>query len=463
VASIAVRAGIKEDRYGQPGSIMESDLISGAYSRRDVEIDANTDNSIPYATTESYYLKVTPAFYVGDTVTIKADITKEHKEPKSANYWAITWPPPRTISNKVDHEKDKFGVLPQVVVENRLGSSADNKLTFGYDKYVYELTSHSNNWIYGTATLDAWYYQDIERDQYAYYIHDALMLFDRVVLNGGYRYEKSTFTSDFEDNNSAYLSTRHSFDQEAAEIGVTCLLGGGSNVYYNYNKGFRYPKSDEFMSLMTGVVNEQLIPQQSDHHQLGVNYRFNNRLKFGLCLFRLDTTDEIYYDANVYQNLNYNGKIRRDGVETGFSLKALDWLTFKGSYTRTEAGFESGTYDGNVFPGVPKHTYDFSTFIDCEHFSAWASLHGVSESYFISDWDNRIQGEKRKLSGFTVLDVKASYKYGDFEVFTGINNVLDKEYEEYAVEGSNNDTWVYEPAYYPSPERNFFAGITYTY
>ncbi len=461
--SVEVSTGYKNDRYGQPGALLESDLISGEYSRRDVEVDANTDNSIPYAETETYYFKLTPTFYVGDMVTVTADLIKEHKEPKSTNYWAVTWPTSKAINNTVDNEKDKLGILPQVLIESALGGLAENKLTFGYDNYVYELTTHSNNWIYGTGVLDAWYYQDIERDQYAYYVQDALTLFDILVLKGGYRYEKSDFISNFDDNDSPARTTRHAFDEEAAEIGISYLFGEGSNVYYNYNKGFRFPKSDEFMSLTTGVVNEELLPQKSEHHQIGINYQLNQRLKLGCCLFRLDTTDEIYYDNTVYQNLNYDGKIRRDGVETGLSLNALDWLTLKGTYTFTEAAFESGTYDGKNFPGVPEHSYALSSIVKIESFSFWASLHGAGTSYFVSDWDNSIQGEERRMAGYNVLDVKASYGHKSFQFFAGINNVLNEEYEEYAIEGINNDTWAYEPAYYPSPGRNFFAGLTYSY
>ncbi|MFH1077506.1 MAG: TonB-dependent receptor [Pseudomonadota bacterium] len=461
--SLELSGGVKQDRYGQPSALMESDLISHKYSRRDVEVDDNTDNSIPYAETESCYARLTPKFYPSDALTLLANITTEHKEPKSVNYWVNTWPVVTEITNKLDNEKDKFGILPQAIIDTEYSDSLANRLTFGYDRYLYGLTARSNNWIYETGALDAWYSQDVDRDQYAYYIQDALTVAEKVVLKGGCRYEKSTFTSHFNNSNSTEQTTTHAFDETASEAGISYLFGEKSNLYYNYSRGFRFPKSDEFMSLMTGEVNEELIPQKSDHHQLGVNWQVAPKLEVNLCLFQMDTKGEIYYDTTLFQNLNYDGRIRRDGIESGFKAGLLDWLSIKGTHTLTAAGIETGLYGGNSFPGVPKHTYDLALLFDLGQFSGSTSFRGASNSYFISDWDNQIQGRERKHAGFMVMDMKGSYAYNGYDFFLGVNNVLDEEYDEYAVEGFNNDTWVYEPAYYPSPGRNLFAGITYSY
>jgi outer membrane receptor protein involved in Fe transport len=54
-----------------------------------------------------------------------------------------------------------------------------------------------------------------------------------------------------------------------------------------------------------------------------------------------------------------------------------------------------------------------------------------------------------------VLNLKLSLEKENLEIFTGINNLLNKEYSEY---GSTN-SGASVRALYPSPERNFFAGV----
>jgi outer membrane receptor protein involved in Fe transport len=44
--------------------------------------------------------------------------------------------------------------------------------------------------------------------------------------------------------------------------------------------------------------------------------------------------------------------------------------------------------------------------------------------------------------------------------FLDINNILDKKYSEFGVIGFNDATFENEEAFYPSPERNFLAGLS---
>jgi outer membrane receptor protein involved in Fe transport len=74
--------------------------------------------------------------------------------------------------------------------------------------------------------------------------------------------------------------------------------------------------------------------------------------------------------------------------------------------------------------------------------------------YFISDWRNKIGG----LDGYYTLDAKLSYSWKGLKAFVGMNNITNQKYAEYGVLD-----FFGRPGYYPSPERNFLGGISYTF
>ena len=58
-----------------------------------------------------------------------------------------------------------------------------------------------------------------------------------------------------------------------------------------------------------------------------------------------------------------------------------------------------------------------------------------------------------------VLDSKLSYIKGNVEVFFGVNNVFDKQYDSYVVKSAVSTAKVY----YPAPEMNFNFGMNFKF
>jgi len=72
----------------------------------------------------------------------------------------------------------------------------------------------------------------------------------------------------------------------------------------------------------------------------------------------------------------------------------------------------------------------------------------VGEQYLSGDNDN----SDPKKKGYVVSNVASHYEIGNWEFNARINNIFNKEYNEF--ENSNG-------AVYPSPERNFQVNTTY--
>jgi len=62
------------------------------------------------------------------------------------------------------------------------------------------------------------------------------------------------------------------------------------------------------------------------------------------------------------------------------------------------------------------------------------------------------------LDGYYTLDVKLSYAWKGLKAFFGVNNLFDRKYAEFAVVDAGGGQF-----YYPSPERNFIGGISFSF
>jgi iron complex outermembrane receptor protein len=463
VFRLDVDAGYKKDRYGQPGPLDEEDLRIGKYDRRDVEVDDDTDNRIPYGETEDYYYQFSPEITMGDSIRAKLDYTYDRKRPFSVNYWDWTkyFLGPRY--SDLNNDKKKQGILPQIALEYSLADHVHNRIVLGYDYYKYELSQNSVT-VDDTGTRKSSYDNEYTRKSGGWYVQDAVTFFDMFVFQCGYRYEKSDF--DIRHNGQNEFGTitsndlRDDFDEEAVEAGITYLFDERSSIFYNYNQNFRFPKADEYSYVATGLINQELIPQRGEHHQIGSNYYWENDLRVSLCLFRLDTDNEIYFEPTTpiteNGNINYDGKVRREGLELSLYFNPIDWLMLTGTYTYTDAYFESGTYQSKKFPGVPRHKYFLRSELDFEPMKFMVDMIGVGDQYVTSDYRNRLG----KLDSYVVVNSRISYKWSSIDVFFGVNNLFNEKYSEYGVDDGVATTTTQK--LYPAPERNFIVGITMT-
>jgi iron complex outermembrane receptor protein len=436
-----VSGGIKSDRYGLPGYLLQSQLDSGV-SRRD---STSPDDD---ATTKEYYLQLTPYLDLKEGGTLRLGLLYDRSKVRS-NYTGFFFTDDKTIKT--------YGVSPQYVRKDHVFGRR-NTLNVGLDYYRYDLSQDSESFSPFFESTDN---NKFEKQSLGWYADDTLELWpDLVHLSLGYRKEKVDYDFNARNTNITF-GTQSRIDRGleddlvAARAGLTVTYKPGSKVFASYAKSFRTGLVDEYFSVFTGV-NTDLQPQRSEHYELGVQHAFAPWLTASVLLFRVDTKDEIFYDPLTFSNTNYR-RTRREGLEMSFNAPVKEWLTLFGTYTYVNPELRSGAFEsGNKIPGVA--TNMASGGVNLRFLENWRlDVRGrwMDESYAISDWNN--QGDK--ADSWTTVDTKLTFQWKEFEAFAGVNNIFNEKYSDYVIFSNSSQ----ELAFYPSPERNVVVGLRYAY
>ena len=90
-------------------------------------------------------------------------------------------------------------------------------------------------------------------------------------------------------------------------------------------------------------------------------------------------------------------------------------------------------------------------------FAMWSQVRFVGSRFLANDLANGFD----KLSGYAIWDAKLSYsfptRFGKGSAFFALNNILDREYEEFA--GIGGFPFGSRIGFFPSPERNWLGGL----
>jgi outer membrane receptor protein involved in Fe transport len=317
-------------------------------------------------------------------------------------------------------------------------------LTFGFDYQTAEKNILNDSLFFGTRTIGTF---RLEKKNYGYYIHNEITIADKIHLSGGYRYDKADFF--FRPSSPDHTD----MDEDLYTAGINYHFYGKSYAYFSFSKSYRYPLLDELFSFFTSTINTSLIPQFSNDYELGIRYYLTDTVYAHVNLFRIKTENEIFYNAAAFANENLDGTSRRHGIECSLGARIFPWLTFNGSYTYMDAKIQEGSFEDKDIPNIPHDKVTLETIASpVKGFSI--SLIGayIGERPFISDFSNTFG----KQEDYIVINGKVKYQWKFLTAFLDINNITDEEYAEYGVLGG----FPLERAFYPSPKRNFLAGLS---
>lgn len=422
-------SGYHKDKTGLPGALKESDFAAGA-SRTD------TKNPDDYADTEDYYFKLTPEVFFGGENVFRIDASFRKRDSVSFSSG--------DFGNFLGDSNIKTTALsPQLVLKQKLGN-INNALTAGIDYQKTDDDIVNDSLFFGSRTIGNF---TLKRENVGYYAHDKAGITDALNLSGGYRHDRANFSFDPSAPGSV------SYSKDAFTAGVNYTFSKKSYVYAGYSRGFRYPVLDEIYSFFNNTISTSLLPQTSDNYEVGVRHYFSDDFYAHVNVFMLDTEKEIVFNPVSFANENLDGRTRREGVELSFDAKATSLLDIRGSYTLMKARIEGGTFQGKDVPNVPKDkaSVDVTCHITKE-FAAILSGVYVGERFFISDFSNSFSDQQ----SYFLMNAKLTYMWKAMKAFLDINNLTNKEYSEYGVIGG----FPLEKTFYPSPGRNFLAGVS---
>ncbi|OHE55289.1 MAG: hypothetical protein A2027_04675 [Thermodesulfovibrio sp. RBG_19FT_COMBO_41_18] len=422
-------SGYHKDNTGLPGALKESDFAAGVSRTESINPDDFTE-------VEDYYFKAEPEIYFLDDSVLKIDMSfrKRGWLSFSSGDWG---------NFLGDSEIDTVTLSPRVLLKNSFGR-VKNSLIFGVDYEKVDNNIVNESLFFGFSSTGIF---DLEKKNYGYYLHDEINVADALYFSGGYRHDRSEFTFDPSTPDSITMS------KDLYTAGINYIFYKRSYAYFSFSRSFRYPLLDELYSFFTNTVNTNLIPQTSDNYELGIRHYFTDEVYSHINFFRIDSDNEIFFNLTTYTNENLDGMTQRDGVEVLFSVKATRWLSLKGGYTYLNAAIKDGTFKGKDIPNVPKHKAVLEVISSLgKGFTFILNGAYIGERPFVSDFSNDFSNQKNYL----VLNSKIIYQWKSLKAFVDINNLTNREYSEYGVIGGSP----IEKAFYPSPKRNFFAGLS---
>jgi len=155
----------------------------------------------------------------------------------------------------------------------------------------------------------------------------------------------------------------------------------------------------------------------------------------------------------TFSNENYD-KTRHEGIEVGLKLKLNECLEVFGNTSCLRSKFTGGTYADNDIPGVPRYKGSLGAIIAMPQ-NTKINIIGnyVGRQYFISDQANSLP----KMDEYMTVDARMSHMFKDLTAFVGIDNIFNERYSQYGVKSGSSRF------FYPSPERNFSAGVSYKF
>ena len=175
------------------------------------------------------------------------------------------------------------------------------------------------------------------RPAHAWFFHDTMTLWNRVVFNASYRRQ-------YHDLDRVYIiqditpgmSTCLPYEGEAWNLSIGLIYDTelGSTIYFKSGKVFRMPNFDDTVNLSYAGYGDAfwiLDQEYGKLKEIGLRHWFTRNIYLGVTYYAQDMNNEIYY---VYpQNTNVPS-VAHEGVEIEAMARITPRWTFKGSYTR---------------------------------------------------------------------------------------------------------------------------------
>ena len=306
------------------------------------------------------------------------------------------------------------------------------------------------------------------------YLHDVVALQPNLQLTLSGRYNDTRVSTVDDGRATLGLDTR--LDAEGRyrkfnpALGMTWQAGPALTLFGNLSQGNRAPSPIELgcsdpeqpCVLPNALQSDPPLRQVvSRTVELGARGRLAGDLRWNAAAYRTVNRDDLLFISNglaagYFTNF---GRTQRQGLEFGLSQQAgaLSWslnysllnATYQASACLVSEGNSSAETSaacsgddeievrpGDRLPGLPKHSIKAS--LDWQlggRFSVGTQLRAYSSQFVRGNENNRhapdgngFSGSGR-IGGFAVLDLTASWKFGDHgELFAKLNNVFDRRY-----------------------------------
>lgn len=293
-------------------------------------------------------------------------------------------------------------------------------------------------------------------------------LTDQLLLSLGLRHDtvrlriNDRFLSDGDDSGT------QRFHEQSYSAGLTWHYSDALQLYMTGSTAFETPTFTELANPVGGGFDSQLGPQKARNQELGLRSLIGAGWWSTLALYRVDVKDEITpYELQGRTFYRNAARTRRQGLELGIEGPLSEQWSLALAYTWAHNQFrrfddvqQGADVSGLRMPGLPRHI----AFAEL----AWRGglgYYAISDLRFVSDQYAENTNQTRVASSTLVgLRGGRQWRFGDGELdlYSGINNLFDREYFANLRINANSDRPLAQRGYFePGPGRTVYAGVAW--
>lgn len=226
------------------------------------------------------------------------------------------------------------------------------------------------------------------------------------------------------------LKEKKSWNTFLPKVALSYKMNDTYIPYISISKGYMPGGYNYFASSGTASDNS-FDPQKSTNYEAGVKAVLED-ISFSASIFRMDITDiHIYKELGSGMYVTDNAKkAHSQGVEFDFNYFPSDEWEISGALGFIDAkydDYDTGTakFDGKNIEKTPSHTASLS--IAYHHPSGYYGRVDVKNTGAVNFYDD---ANKKfvKEDGHTVTDIKAGYKFSNFDIYAYVKNITNEEY-----------------------------------
>jgi len=306
-------------------------------------------------------------------------------------------------------------------------------------------------------------------NQSVYFI-GKLPVLNSLALDAGYRYQTQSASANGVSiwYGSTNANPNQTYSANAGDVALNFKYLEGQRIYLKWNQSYRFPNIDEFWGWSSAGGSPSfggiLRPQTAQTYEFGGNWQL---LKTNLTasIFTSVSQNEILYNPATYINSNSPYNINRNGANLNLLTALTSKLSIGGGGTIQNAFYANGPYQNKAIAQVPNLLLNArTTYALTSNWSLGGTLNYVSNQRYDAAPAN--YNSLNVMPSYTVADIYANYKSGNWETRLTVKNIGNAQYSTYGGYGyvqlpNNSSSNSYY--YYANDPRSVYISAKYTF
>lgn len=322
----------------------------------------------------------------------------------------------------------------------------------------------------GAVSIPLFSYTNASLYNQSVYFIQKFPISNAINLDGGYRYQTQSATTDGADifYGGTNGTPNATYSANAGDVALNYKYFEGQRVFIKWNQSYRFPNIDEFWSYSSAgggpTFGGILKPQTAQTYEIGGNWQiFKSNLSASL--FTSISQNEIRYNPTTFVNSNSPYDINRNGFVFNALTSATSRLSIGVGGTLQYAYYANGPYQNQVIGQVPNLLLNArAAYRLNNNWSFGGVINYTGNQHY--DASPTTYNTLAVMPAYTVADVYANYKDGNWETKLTVKNIGNASYATYGGYGyvtAAGGTGASNYYYYGSDPRAVFLSAKYSF